>query len=67
MKIRTINNNDLNVLTRRQVIEMWSHQVDRHLDSPVCPECRDILLEDSEGRFFCGNGNCNFLKARMGR
>jgi hypothetical protein len=62
MKIKTINNNELDVLTRRQVMELWSHQTTRSLDSPVCPNCRDILVEDSQGLLFCANSSCSFLK-----
>jgi len=60
MKITTIRGNEMDVLTRREVIEIWSRQNDELLDSPVCPNCHDLLVKKSDGAWFCENGNCLF-------
>ena len=60
MKIRTTRGDEIDVLTRREVIEMWEKQPASILDSPVCPDCRDILFKKENDTWFCGNRNCIF-------
>ena len=48
----------MNLLTRRQVIEIWNKQKDEFLDSYVCPNCRDILTKHEDGIYECENPNC---------
>ena len=61
MKIRTTwGEIDVLTRTRREVIEMWGKQPDSLLDSPVCPNCRDILYKTDNDTWFCGNRSCTF-------
>ena len=61
MKIRTIRGNEIDVLTRREVIEMWEKQPASILDSPACPDCHNILFKgEKNDTWFCGNRNCAF-------
>ena len=47
------------LLTRREIIEIWKRQDDKHLDSYCCRNCRDILSYDSDNIFYCKNIECS--------
>lgn len=44
--------------TRREIIEIWSNQEAKLLDSFCCPYCRDILSRNKEGNLYCDNMQC---------
>ena len=48
----------MKLLTRKQVIEVWNKQGEDHLNSFVCPDCRDILV-NHENVLFCENPECS--------
>lgn len=45
------------LLTRREIIEIWKTQDDKILDSYSCPFCRDILQIKNE-KYYCSNEMC---------
>lgn len=45
------------LLTRREVIELWSNPESCFLDYFVCPDCRDILFLGPKG-LECRNHSC---------
>lgn len=47
----------MRLLTRREIIKIWSKQPKHMLDSKCCPICRDILEENSDG-YCCLNDEC---------
>lgn len=51
----------MNLLTRRQIIDLWLKQSDDQLDSLCCPSCRDLLHEEA-GRYRCKNPDCCNMK-----
>jgi hypothetical protein len=50
-----------NLLTRRDIINLWMAQQEGHLDSYCCPNCRDLLIkDDNENTFRCMNDYCSY-------
>lgn len=43
------------LLTRKQVIELWSKQSEEALNNYVCPNCRDILLKIDDNTYYCSS------------
>lgn len=48
----------MKLLTRKQLIDIWSKQSFEQLNSFCCPKCRDLLLEYPT-HFFCLNEECS--------
>ncbi|MBN2547489.1 MAG: hypothetical protein JXB50_16915 [Spirochaetes bacterium] len=48
-KVRNVNK----LLTRREVIGIWSRQKNELLDTYVCPKCRDLLYQKDHCVFIC--------------
>lgn len=61
-KIELHNGEETFVFTRQQTIDLWLES-NLHLNSPVCPNCRDILSKSDKG-YYCGNQRCNFGKEK---
>lgn len=47
------------LLTRKQIIEIWNEQTEEILNSLCCPECRGILSEGDDKLLYCTNSNCS--------
>ena len=45
------------LLTRKEIIELWSKQPENILNSYCCPSCRDIM-EETEDAYICRNTGC---------
>jgi len=50
------------LLTRKEVIEIWSKQSEVFLNSFCCPNCRDILFYYGfrENEYYCKNCDITF-------
>ena len=48
----------MRALRRKEIIEAWQRDR-RYLDDYCCPDCRDILLENSDGNLECTNQTCD--------
>jgi hypothetical protein len=48
----------MKLLTRQEVIEIWSNQTPEFLNAYVCSNCRDILDMISDSKFVCINMKC---------
>lgn len=46
------------VMTRREIINSWIVQPEPMLNSPCCPNCRDLLDKDIDEHYFYSN--CGF-------
>jgi len=47
----------MKALRRKEIIEAWQKNP-RFLEMFCCPDCRDILLENSDGDLQCINQRC---------
>lgn len=47
----------MKLLTRKEIIEIWSKQSDTHLNTYTCPNCRDLLVQKGDS-YVCINGDC---------
>ena len=47
----------MKLLTRKEIIEIWSKPPSLFLNSFCCPSCRDILDED-KNMYRCTNDKC---------
>jgi len=54
------------IFTRRQIIITWSEQSPEELDSYCCPNCRDILYKDENGKYYCDNDLCKLSRRNFG-
>lgn len=50
-----------NLMTRREIMEVWRGQSDDMLDSYCCRGCRDILQKDCGGIYRCTNLLCKWF------
>jgi hypothetical protein len=51
----------MRALRRKEIIEAWQKNP-RFLEDFCCPECRDILVENSYGNLECINQTCDNKK-----
>lgn len=55
------------LLTRKQVIDLWTNQTPDLLNSFVCPDCRDVLSREPDenipygAHLVCNNSMCDNL------
>jgi hypothetical protein len=52
----------MKLLTRKEIIEIWSRQSNEMLNAFYCPECRDLLTTDKNGELYCLNTMCKNKK-----
>ena len=48
------------LLTRKEIIQLWSQQSEEMLNSYCCPGCRDLLFE-TEKYYICKNTSCKLF------
>lgn len=63
----------MKVLTRQELIDVWSKQSPELLKMFVCPECRDLLFERKfnsalveENIYYCWKDNCTIYNKPIG-
>ena len=47
----------MKLLTRKELMKIWSKQSDTHLNAYTCPNCRDLLVQNGDS-YVCINGDC---------
>lgn len=46
------------LLNKIEIIKKWSRMIEKNLNEPTCPHCRDNLVELLPGEIYCSNLVC---------
>lgn len=47
------------LMTKREIIDIWLSCCGDNLEKPCCPDCRDTLRRLDNGKYTCDNIMCN--------